>query len=93
MKVVCSEVFAPMFSIIPFSDFDDAIAAVNDTIYGLQAGVFTRDVNKAFHASKKLNMGGVIINNVSTFRTGEMPYEGLKTVELEEKVLNTLLKI
>jgi acyl-CoA reductase-like NAD-dependent aldehyde dehydrogenase len=78
MKVVCSEIFAPVFSIIPFRDFDEAIAAVNDTIYGLQAGVFTRDVNKAFHASKKLKMGGVIINNVSTFRSDVMPYGGMK---------------
>jgi acyl-CoA reductase-like NAD-dependent aldehyde dehydrogenase len=78
MRIICQEVFAPLMSIIPFREFDHALDEVNNTIYGLQAGVFTRDIQKAFKASKSLNMGGVIINNVSTFRSDVMPYGGIK---------------
>jgi acyl-CoA reductase-like NAD-dependent aldehyde dehydrogenase len=76
MKVICEETFAPIASVIPFEDFDDALQQADDTTFGLQAGVFTQDINRMFHAIKKLNFGGVIINDISTFRTEPMPYGG-----------------
>lgn len=76
MKVICEETFAPVASVIPFDDFDEALYQADNTTYGLQVGVFTRDINRAFHAIKKLNFGGVIINDISTFRTEHMPYGG-----------------
>ncbi len=78
MKVVSREVFAPLVSLIPFDDFEDALDMVNDSIYGLQAGVYTNDVSKAFKAIKKLKVGGVIINDYPTFRVDHMPYGGVK---------------
>jgi acyl-CoA reductase-like NAD-dependent aldehyde dehydrogenase len=78
MKVVCAEVFAPVVSIMPFDDFEEALHQANDTSYGLQAGVFSRDVQKAWQAIKRLDFGGVIINDVPTFRADHMPYGGVK---------------
>lgn len=78
MKVVCSEVFAPIVSVIPYDTFDDALDMADDSVYGLQAGVYTNDLNKAFKAVKRLDVGGVIINDVPTFRVDHMPYGGNK---------------
>jgi len=78
MKVVCSEVFAPVVSIIPYDAFTDALRMANETIYGLQAGVFCRDVQKVWQAIKRLDFGGVIINDTPTFRADHMPYGGMK---------------
>jgi acyl-CoA reductase-like NAD-dependent aldehyde dehydrogenase len=78
MKVVCAEIFAPVVSIAPYDDFDEALRLANDTIYGLQAGIFCRDVRKVWQAIKRLDFGGVIINDVPTFRADHMPYGGMK---------------
>ncbi|MBE9503774.1 MAG: aldehyde dehydrogenase family protein [Proteobacteria bacterium] len=78
MKVICGEVFAPVVSLIPYDSFDEALGEVNDSIYGLQAGVYTNDINKAFNAFKTLDVGGVIINDVPTYRADHMPYGGVK---------------
>ena len=78
MKVICGEVFAPVVSLIPYDSFDAALEEINDSIYGLQAGVYTNDVNKAFKAFKTLDVGGVIINDVPTYRADHMPYGGVK---------------
>lgn len=78
MKVLCAEVFAPVVSVVPFDDFEEALELANDSPFGLQAGVFTRDIHKAFHAVHRLHMGGVIINDVPTFRVDHMPYGGVK---------------
>ncbi len=78
MKVVCEEIFAPVVSILPFTDFDDAIAHVESSPYGLQAGIFTQNLKHAFAAVRGLDMGGVIINDVPTFRLDHMPYGGNK---------------
>lgn len=78
MKVVCEEVFAPVVSIIAYDDIDEAIELANDSRFGLQAGLFTSNIQLAFKAAKKLEFGGVIINDVSTFRTDIMPYGGVK---------------
>lgn len=78
MKVVCREVFAPVVTIIPYNDLDDAFAQANDSEYGLQAGIFTRDLNIAMKAARVLEYGGVVINDVSTYRNDVMPYGGVK---------------
>lgn len=78
MKVVCEEVFGPVVVLAPFEDFDAALDAVNDSPFGLQAGVYTRDLTRALQATEKLDVGGVIINDVPTFRIDNMPYGGVK---------------
>jgi glyceraldehyde-3-phosphate dehydrogenase (NADP+) len=78
MKVNCEEVFAPVVIVEPYDDFTDAIRRVNDSPYGLQAGVFTRDVRLLFSAFENLEVGGVIAGDVSAFRIDHMPYGGVK---------------
>ena len=76
MKVVAEEVFAPVASIISSDDFESALQQANDTKFGLQVGVFTKDINRVFKAVKRLNFGGVIINDTPNFRADHMPYGG-----------------
>ncbi|MBI3079528.1 MAG: aldehyde dehydrogenase family protein [Deltaproteobacteria bacterium] len=76
MKVVCNEVFAPVVSLIPYDDLEEALTMADDTEYGLQAAIFTRDLKKAFRAIKRLNFGGVMVNETSAFRVDHMPYGG-----------------
>jgi acyl-CoA reductase-like NAD-dependent aldehyde dehydrogenase len=78
MKVVCQEVFAPVVSILPYVDIEDAFRKANDSNMGLQAGLFTSDLNLAMKAAQKLEFGGVVINDVSTYRADVMPYGGVK---------------
>jgi acyl-CoA reductase-like NAD-dependent aldehyde dehydrogenase len=78
MKVVCQEVFAPVVAIIPYEDFLEALESANQSDYGLQAGIFTRDLALALKAVKVLEYGGVIVNDVSTYRNDMMPYGGVK---------------
>ena len=78
MKVSCMEVFAPIITIEPFDEFAEAISRVNDSEYGLQAGVFTRDLHHMLRAFEELEVGGVIINDVPTYRMDHMPYGGVK---------------
>ena len=78
MNVNCSEVFAPLITLTKFSNFSEAVENVNDSLYGLQAGVFTENITNAFYAFNNIETGGVIINNVSTYRMDSMPYGGLK---------------
>ena len=78
MKVSCREVFGPVVTVQPYDTFTDAIAMANDSEYGLQAGVFTNDVDKVFLAHRDLEVGGVIHNDVSAFRADQMPYGGVK---------------
>ncbi|KKK36504.1 aldehyde dehydrogenase [Mesobacillus campisalis] len=78
MKIVCEEVFAPVISIISYKNIDDAFEQANDSEYGLQAGLFTSNLGLAVRAAHTLEFGGVIINNVSTYRADVMPYGGIK---------------
>jgi glyceraldehyde-3-phosphate dehydrogenase (NADP+) len=76
---VCSnEAFAPLVVAAPFADLDEAIAMVNDSMFGLQTGVFTNDLAGAWKAFAELEVGGVIINDVPTYRIDHMPYGGVK---------------
>lgn len=77
-KVSCQEVFAPIVSINKISSIEEGIEAINDSDYGLQAGIFTKDIQTAFTASKNLSVGGVIINDIPTYRVDQMPYGGVK---------------
>lgn len=76
--VVCEEVFAPVLSILPFDGFEEALDAVNATPYGLQAGIFTQDIDRALSAARRLRVGGVVINETSSTRADLMPYGGVK---------------
>jgi acyl-CoA reductase-like NAD-dependent aldehyde dehydrogenase len=78
MKVCREEIFGPVVTISPYQTFDEAIAIVNDSRFGLQAGVFTNDINRAFQAHREIEVGGVIVNDVSAFRADQMPYGGSK---------------
>jgi glyceraldehyde-3-phosphate dehydrogenase (NADP+) len=76
---VCSnEAFAPLVVVFPFSDFGDAIRQVNDSFFGLQTGVFTNDLSHAWQAFQELEVGGVIVNDIPTYRIDHMPYGGVK---------------
>jgi len=76
---VCSnEAFAPLVVAFPFDDLDDAIAAVNDSFYGLQTGIFTNDLEHSWRAFNELEVGGVIVNDIPTYRVDHMPYGGVK---------------
>jgi acyl-CoA reductase-like NAD-dependent aldehyde dehydrogenase len=77
-KVSCEEVFGPVALIEPFEQFDTALAQINDSDYGLQAGLFTRDIYRAYRAWDELEVGGVIINDVPSWRVDHMPYGGVK---------------
>jgi glyceraldehyde-3-phosphate dehydrogenase (NADP+) len=76
---VCSnEAFAPLVVAFPFDDFGDAIRQVNDSFYGLQTGVFTNDLAHSWQAFNELDVGGVIVNDIPTYRIDHMPYGGVK---------------
>ena len=77
-KVWCEEIFGPVATIDRFADFGEALAMANDSKFGLQAGVFTRDVGRGLEAANTLEFGGVLINEVPTFRADQMPYGGVK---------------
>lgn len=78
VNINCSEVFGPVVNVARYRDFDDAVAQANDSRFGLQAGIFTNDMHRAFTAAQQLQVGGVIINDVSAFRADHMPYGGVK---------------
>ena len=77
-KICSFEAFAPIVDIYPFHDFEEALARVNESPYGLQAGVFTSSLDHALRAFEELEVGGVMINDVSTFRIDHMPFGGTK---------------
>jgi acyl-CoA reductase-like NAD-dependent aldehyde dehydrogenase len=72
------EIFGPVVGVRTFDTFDEAIALANDTVYGLQAGIYTSSLSKALEASERLEFGGVTVNETPTFRVDQMPYGGTK---------------
>ena len=76
--VNCEEVFAPVTTVTAYREFDDALATLNASLYGLQAGVFTRDVSKLMKAWDRLDVGGVMGNDIPSYRVDRMPYGGAK---------------
>jgi acyl-CoA reductase-like NAD-dependent aldehyde dehydrogenase len=78
MRVNCEEIFAPVTTVRTYAEFDAAIAAVNDSRYGIQAGLFTRDVRTIFRAFERIEVGGLVVNDVPGFRVDHAPYGGVK---------------
>ena len=78
MKVNSQEVFGPVVTVEPYKDFDQALRMVNNSAYGMQAGIFTRDAKLLFQAYDELEVGGVIAGDVPSFRIDHMPYGGVK---------------
>jgi glyceraldehyde-3-phosphate dehydrogenase (NADP+) len=78
MKVSCEEIFAPVVTVTPYQKIGEAIAAVNQSPYGLQAGIFTNDMKNIFQAFDQIEVGGLIVNDVPTYRVDHMPYGGIK---------------
>jgi acyl-CoA reductase-like NAD-dependent aldehyde dehydrogenase len=78
MRVNCEEVFAPVISVAPYDDFDEAVKVANTGDYGLQVGIFTQNINRAMRAFAEMEVGGVVVNDIPTFRTDAMPYGGAK---------------
>jgi glyceraldehyde-3-phosphate dehydrogenase (NADP+) len=78
MKVWREEIFGPVATLTPFADFAEALEMANDSVYGLQAGVFTNTLSHAWQAFETLEVGSVILNDAPVFRVDHMPYGGVK---------------
>ena len=78
MKVCAQEVFGPVVAVQTYTAVDDALQLANDTRYGLQAAIFTNDLSVALRAARELDFGGVLVNEVPTFRADQMPYGGVR---------------
>ncbi|WP_186579334.1 aldehyde dehydrogenase family protein [Aquibacillus kalidii] len=78
LRVVCEEIFAPVVSIMAFDDLDTCIEEVNESAFGLQGGIFTNNIDTAFYAARKVEVGGLMINDASQYRVDLMPYGGVK---------------
>ncbi|MEO0136736.1 MAG: aldehyde dehydrogenase family protein [candidate division WOR-3 bacterium] len=77
-KIIQEEAFAPMVAVNKFKTLEEVIAKVNNTKYGLQTGIFTRDITRALQCAQEIESGGVLINEIPTFRVDNMPYGGMK---------------
>jgi acyl-CoA reductase-like NAD-dependent aldehyde dehydrogenase len=78
MRVNREELFAPVITVTPYQDFDEAVSLANETDYGLQAGIFTQNMGRIMRAYGEIHVGGLQVNDVSTFRVDQMPYGGVK---------------
>ncbi len=78
MQVVCEEVFGPVVSLEKYTSFEEAVSLINDSRFGLQAGIFTNDIREMDFAFEEIQCGGIILNDVPTFRVDHMPYGGVK---------------
>ena len=78
MRVSCEEVFGPVVGVAAYDDVDEAIDLANSSPFGLQAGIFSARVDRALVWARRLDFGGVTINETPTFRTDQMPYGGVK---------------
>lgn len=92
MKVRCEEVFAPVVLVEPYEDFDAVLAQVNDSRYGLQAGLYTSDARLIFRAYDRLDVGGLIVGDVPTWRIDHMPYGGTKDSGLGREGLRSAIE-
>ena len=77
-SISCQEAFGPVVAIYPYDERESAIEQTNATPYGLQAGIFIADIERAFQAARKLDVGGVMINDIPMYRADNMPYGGVK---------------
>lgn len=76
MRLVREEAFAPVVTVTPVPDFEEGLCRLGDSTYGLQAGVYTRDLGRALLAARRLDVGGVMVNDTPSFRVDHMPYGG-----------------
>jgi acyl-CoA reductase-like NAD-dependent aldehyde dehydrogenase len=77
-ELACAEAFGPVCTVQPYEDVGDAFRRANATPYGLQAGIFTRDLSLALRAARELEFGGVVVNDAPSIRVDHMPYGGVK---------------
>ncbi|MBL8179555.1 MAG: aldehyde dehydrogenase family protein [Bryobacterales bacterium] len=77
-RIMCCEAFGPVVGINSYQSLEEAISRVNASDYGLQAGIYTRDIEKAFHAARRVHVGGFMINEIPQYRVDQMPYGGVK---------------
>jgi acyl-CoA reductase-like NAD-dependent aldehyde dehydrogenase len=77
-RISCQEAFGPVLAVYPYEDLDQAVERANATPYGLQAGIFTSNIQRAFRAARRLEVGGVMIDDIPMFRADHMPYGGVK---------------
>jgi aldehyde dehydrogenase (NAD+) len=77
-KVVCEEIFGPVLSLLRYRDAEDALARLDDSDFGLQAGLFTSDYDLIERAFERVEVGGLVVGDVSTFRVDHQPYGGVK---------------
>ncbi|SVC16033.1 uncharacterized protein METZ01_LOCUS268887, partial [marine metagenome] len=78
LPVSCNEAFGPVLILNSYTNYSDAVEKVNNTSFGLQAGIFTNKMDKILTGFNKLDVGGVVVNDVPTFRVDNMPYGGIK---------------
>ena len=78
MRIACDEAFAPVAAVLSYSTLDEAVNIANDTRYGLQAALFTESIDVAFHLARRIEVGGLIVNDGSHFRIDQMPFGGVK---------------
>ena len=78
MKVCCEEIFGPVVTISPYTKLEDALTLMNDSPFGLQAGIFTNNIDAMYQAYASLEVGAVLVNEIPTFRADHMPYGGIK---------------
>jgi acyl-CoA reductase-like NAD-dependent aldehyde dehydrogenase len=78
MRVIREEVFAPVISVMPYDAFSEALSMANAGSFGLQVGIFTQNINRVMRAFREMEVGGVIVNDIPTFRVDQMPYGGVK---------------
>jgi acyl-CoA reductase-like NAD-dependent aldehyde dehydrogenase len=91
MPCLCDEVFGPVAPISSFKDVTHAIAAANDSRYGLQASVFSENIHQALGVAHRLEVGGVVINGAGSFRPGNVPFGGLKQSGIgQESITDTV---
>jgi acyl-CoA reductase-like NAD-dependent aldehyde dehydrogenase len=92
MKVSCQEVFGPVVTVTPYRQLTEAIAVLNESDYGLQAGIFSQDLDKVFYAFRHLEVGAVLVNEIPTFRADHMPYGGVKDSGLGREGLRAAIE-
>ncbi len=92
MKVIREEIFGPVVAVEPYGELDEALTAVNASSYGLQAGIFTRDLTVAWRAFEALEVGAVMVNEVPTWRADHMPYGGVKESGLGREGLRYVIE-
>jgi glyceraldehyde-3-phosphate dehydrogenase (NADP+) len=78
LKVCCEEIFGPVVTVSPYTQLGDALAMLNDSPFGLQAGIFTKNIDAMYQAYAMLEVGTVLVNEIPTFRADHMPYGGIK---------------